>query len=329
MKVLQGLLDKIWNYPKCLAKGNQAFAGQQLDKAQKSYQKVIDHLAKRASLDAIRKQYLGEAYLGLGNICSTRKENIPAVDYFIKALDNSVAVAKLPDSAIVLLGTTSCDKKDHSERAIGVFLRYIKLKPQDSILNKVYAILESLCVVDEKQNPDVRKKAMSLNQKVMSVNQNTEWTYYYLGVGAYVENDKTSAQKHLLNAVKLNPERSLGYYWLGKIFSDLNQIESAEKHFLKFIDLIPNDNEPLKQAEAFHYLGTALIQSIGGFSGELDLSIKANRAKLEKAVEYIGNVQKLRQTFFYKLFYRIKCIFLSVETSFDGVTHNRVRPCYS
>ena len=45
--------------------------------------------------------------------------------------------------------------------------------------------------------------------------------------------------------------------------------------------------------------------------------------------ECIGNVQKLRQTFFYKLFYRIKCIFLSVETSFDRVTHNRVRPCYS
>jgi len=44
---------------------------------------------------------------------------------------------------------------------------------------------------------------------------------------------------------------------------------------------------------------------------------------------FVGNVQKLRQTFFYKLFYRIKCIFLSVETSFDGVTHNRVRPCYS
>jgi tetratricopeptide (TPR) repeat protein len=286
MKIFQELLDKILNYQKCLENGKEAFAAQQLDKAQKYFQKVIDHLAKRGSLDALKKRYLGEAFLGLGNIYDARKESSPAIDYYIKALNNSVALSNLPDSAIVLLGTTLCSKKDQSERAIEIFLRYMKLKPQDSIANKIYSFLESLCFVNESQEPHVRKKAMALNQRVQSVNPNIEWTYYYLGVSAYVENDKANAQEHFLNAIKLNAKRAWSYYWLGKIFGDLNQIELAGKHFLKFIELIPNDDEPLKQAETFFYLGTALIQGIGGFSDAPDLSIKTNREALEKAAKY-------------------------------------------
>lgn len=274
------------NYQKWLENGREAFAAQQLDKAQKYFQKVIDHLAKRGSLDALKKTYLGEAFLGLGNIYDARKESSPAIDYYIKALNNSVALSNLPDSAIVLLGTTFCSKKDQSERAIEIFLRYVKLKPQDNIASTIYSFLESLCFVNESQEPHVRKKAMALNQKVQSVNPNIEWTYYYLGVSAYVENDKANAQEHFLNAIKLNAKRALSYYWLGKIFGDLNQIELAEKHFIKFIDLIPNDDEPQKQAETFFYLGTALIQGVGGFSDTSDLSIKSNRDKLEKAALY-------------------------------------------
>lgn len=287
MKIVQNILDRIRNYPKHIAKGNLAFNEQKLDEASKSYQKVIKKLEQRSRLDAFNKQYLGEAYLGMGNICAEKKETSDAFNYYILALDTSILLSNMFDNAIVLLGNLFCEKKEKNERAIEIYLRYITIKPQDIITDKIYSILESMCFVDEKQNPDERQKAISLNQRIISVNQHIEWSHYYLGVGLYLENDKTKAQKYLLNAIKLNSERALSFYWNGKIYSKLDQIEQAENNFLKFIELIPDNDELLKQAEILFYLGMFLINSIGGFFDILDPSVEANQICLEKAAIYL------------------------------------------
>lgn len=285
-QMLQTIIDKFLNYPKCLDKAKQAFNNAEMDKAEKYYQKVIRNLGRKRALDSKQKRYLGEAFLGQGNIHVARKDSSAAFSCYNKAIDNSVQIAILPPKAIMLLGAIFCNKKDKSDRAVEIYLGYIGLKSGDDVASAIYITLERLCLIDETLVHRDREKAMLLNQRIQSINRNIDWTYYYLGVGAYLKNDKKNATKHFLNSVKLNEKRALNYYWIGKIYGDSNDTESAERHFIKFIEIIPDNEELLRQAEAYSYLGTSLIQNMGGFSDAFDLSIKANCEKLERAASY-------------------------------------------
>lgn len=273
------------NYQKYIEKAKKAFDNKKYGRALRFYKKIITILQKRLPLNVAQRETLGKAYLGMGTIFQAKKDTISAVDWYNKAL-NLILVRALPDTAVILLGHNFCQNKDKSDRAVEVFLRFIKLKSLGGTTKKVYSFLESMCHIDEAQTLGIRKKAVALNERVLSANPKIEWAHYYFGVGSFLNNKAANAKIHLSNAIKLNSERALSYYWLGKSYLDTNQIDNAVNYFLKFIKLIPPDKEIFKQAEAYFYIGESFIRHLGGFSENIDPSIVENSKKLERAITY-------------------------------------------
>ncbi len=266
------------------AKAKEYIKVQEYDNAQKYFQKIASILEKKPTHIPVSKNYLAEAYLGLGAVFEAKGKSSSATDYYIKVLENTQDITKLSDSAIVLLGDYYSKRKNKSVIATKIYLRFIKLKSRADITSRVYAVLENVCYIDETQPSDIRKQVIALNQRVLSVNTKAEWAHYYLGIGLFIENNVPDARSHLSLAIKINPQRPLSYYWLGKTYVASGRLDASAICFLKFNKLVPSDAETQKQAEAYFYIGSSLINEVGGFSEEVNLSVKENTNKIEEAL---------------------------------------------
>ena len=286
----KNILEKIKggepNYQEYFRKADEAIDNQKYDKAEKYFEKIVIPLERISSLSSIQRKYIGRAYLGLGKVLELKNDPLAATENYVKAMKASVAVQDLQDSAVLLLGKSFLNNNDKTHMAVEIYLRVLKLRPKDKITGKICTILEPLCVIDEKQETESRRKAMALNERGLASDSEIAWANFYLGIGSYLENNTTKAKEYLTRAVELDPQRVLSKYWLGKTYWALRQIESAASYFLKFIDGVPSDQETIKQAEAYFYIGRSLVEQLGGISKGIDLSVQENINTLRKAITY-------------------------------------------
>jgi tetratricopeptide (TPR) repeat protein len=291
--ILLAIIGYFTGVPRRMKVGLAAKQSGNLDKAADLFTKVLAEenadWVKNLSGDALteHKQHFARAHLELGEIHEARGEKSSAEDHFKKA---AAAGIELSSRAVQSLGRAYAAQNDTSEDAIKVYLHFIKLRPRDSVGEKVYAVLESACRVEESQKADKRKKAVELNQRVLNANPKLDWAHFNLGLAAFISKEIDEARTQFTLALKLNPAREMTYYWLGlcRLRGKKADVAGATEAVEKFLSFPSDDKKFLKrQGRAAFELAKHIADAEGLFRLQPEEVTAGNQSTLKRILPWL------------------------------------------
>lgn len=149
------------------------------------------------------------------------------------------------------LGRLDYDAHDY-DSAILQFQKAIRLAPD---MAQAYNNL-GLCYYRQNRNHLAivnYQKAIDLNLKS---GQSDAWPYLNLALAERILNQRTEAEAHLREAIRLDPDFALAHFQLGNILEDAGQTKDAISQFQTAARLVPDYAEP-------HYALSRIYRKLG------------------------------------------------------------------
>jgi len=243
-------------YQRLLRKIDDLIHQQNESKALALCQKVIRDLTAAPGLTPEHRECLGLAYLNQGRIQEQQNQASSAAESYLEAR----FLVDLPAPALSFLALYLASQEETSERAMEVYLDYLRLRRGQSRIaatDPVYLLLQNRCRVDAEAPSEQCQAAIALNRRVLEADDTLEWAHYYLGLALAGCGDYAQALPHLETAERLNPVRREATYFV-KVYQGLRSEgqgdrRKALKLFREAVDWIG------ERPEAYFFLARSLV----------------------------------------------------------------------
>jgi tetratricopeptide (TPR) repeat protein len=193
-------------------------------RSKNGYRNIIRSLEQLQDKTPEEIQLLGRVYFGLGQVELAEHDENAAFHSFTRADSNGCA---LSDPALIVLAEGYA-RENRKESAVNHYLRYISIRRQPyGPAEKVYALLESCCYIDERSDPARVSDFIALNREVITANSDIDWAYHYTGMCYFLTGDFTNAEQYFQHAMTRNPFWKSRQYYLGRAYLGAGNLDEA------------------------------------------------------------------------------------------------------
>lgn len=273
------------------------------DAARRGYLRLVRVVESARSPSGEARRVQAQAYLRLGGLDETARQDQEAVANYRKA-----GALGLPEARLRLAPLLARQGKSDSE-AEGVYLEYLRARRGVARTNDdvgVVSALEQLCRVAEDANAAQMSQATSRNQAVIEADPSLAWAHFFLGLAYLLSGRHQQASAALEEARRLDPARSETYLYLGRSYLALARHDAAIEAFQASLE-----RNPRQPAVALQLGKLALepllidprtLQSRDG-GQRFDLALKWLRQATEldrtqeEAFYYLGRAELLQQAY--------------------------------
>lgn len=236
-----------------LQRANQLFDMENWTHAKNVFQNIIQMLDE-IKIETCKngKTPLGEfenilnhTYYKLGKIALKEKNFLDAFENFKLAKKNNFDITSDSD-VIQTLAEGYVNERDSTSEATNIYFEFLKFEKNSNIKNpKILNFLEKICKISENTSYTIINNQMNLNKQVILIQTDTEWAYFNLGLGSFLQNQYQDAINYFNKSINLNPTKSSTYYLLGKSFAQNGQLDSALDPLRTAVKLEPQNHNAL------------------------------------------------------------------------------------